>query len=312
MASIYQQSYLLHREWHPQVRELSGCEFGAQAVDRLFLADSNEEMQALEELGVHYEAQQGFSARLLAPAEFTRLDARLQTGWRGGLLTRGNMRLHAELYRQALLGAACKLGARVVRARVERIEAEGDTVDSVSWSEGQTAVDGLCMATGAWNGGAIDGWDSTATVPVTPLVGDLLLVDLPGRPLEIDVSHGLTAIYQHQGNRYWIGGSERRDGPLGAIPDAAREALVTGAAKLVCGAESWRVIRGASAARPTTPDRLPVVGRAPAYSNGWIINGGGGKGILMSAWMAVALAKMIATDETPAEVHFLSPSRATA
>jgi glycine/D-amino acid oxidase-like deaminating enzyme len=58
-----------------------------------------------------------------------------------------------------------------------------------------------------------------------------------------------------------------------------------------------------------TPDRLPVLGRTPAYANGWVVNGAGGKGILMSAWLANRLVAMIESDNEPADVARFSPAR---
>jgi len=57
---------------------------------------------------------------------------------------------------------------------------------------------------------------------------------------------------------------------------------------------------------------LPVVGRAPSYENGWIINGLGGKGMLLSAWAAHSLVRMMDAGDDLPEFASVSPSRAAA
>jgi glycine/D-amino acid oxidase-like deaminating enzyme len=65
------------------------------------------------------------------------------------------------------------------------------------------------------------------------------------------------------------------------------------------GWTSFEVIKQASAARPASKNGLPLFGPIPDYTNAWIINGGGGKGVLMSLWMGKNLSRMMITGEVP-------------
>ncbi|HMI19980.1 MAG TPA: FAD-binding oxidoreductase [Sphingomonas sp.] len=309
MAPIYAEAYRLHADQQEEVQAISGLGFGWKLVDRLFLASSDEEGTALQCMAGHYQALDGFSARWMDAAELARWDGRLDPRWIGGLMTHGNARVDAERYRQALIAGAVRKGARIVNRKVDAVETRGDRIVSVRSGADDMAISALCVAVGAWAGEAIAGWSPGVTVPVRALIGDLLLIRAPGDGPRADIGRGLTAIYQHDGDLYWVGGTERTSGPLGEAYEPAREELIAGAASLMPGWRSWQVVAQSSAARPMTPDRLPVLGRTPAYANGWVINGGGGKGILMSAWLANRLVGMIESDNDPPEVARFSPSR---
>jgi glycine oxidase len=149
-------------------------------------------------------------------------------------------------------------------------------------------------------------------VAVAPVIGDLLLVQSAEAPPLADVSHGLTAIYQHDRDFFWIGGTTRRDGPVGESTKEIERELLDGARSLMPGWTTPQVVARSSAARPSSADGLPVIGKAPNYENGWIINGLGGKGILLGAWAAEILVRMIgAAGELP-EFATVSPGRAIA
>jgi len=312
MEGFYREAIRVHEEQRDAVQAASGIDFGWRVVDRLFLARDDTEAQELRRYIAFYNALDGFSARWMDAGEIAEWDSRVDPSWAGGLMTRGNARVDADRYRLALVAAAKAAGARLVTAQLRAIDAKGSWITSVDWGDGPTAVSALCMATGAWAGKDVAGWAPGEVVPVRPAIGDLLLVNSVDAPPLADVSHGLTAIYQHDQDRYWIGGTTRADGPLGETTDAIERQLLEGARSLMPGWESPQVIGGSSAARPSTADGLPVVGRAPSYENGWIINGLGGKGMLLSAWAAHSLVRMMDADGDLPGFASVSPSRAAA
>jgi glycine/D-amino acid oxidase-like deaminating enzyme len=307
MAGIYRDAYGLHLAQQKEVRAASGIDFGWRVVDRLFLAADEGEADKLRGLAPHYETfGHDFCAYWMSAGEIAGWDARVGSAWLGGLMTRGNVRVDSERYRLALLAAATRLGATIVTARARRLETQGGRIAAIDWGEGPVPVSALCMATGAFAGRDIDGWSPGPVAQVSPAIGDLLLVRSPEEPLLADISYGLKAIYQHDQNYFWIGGTVRAAGPLGETDPDTERALLDGARALMPGWAAPNVVGRSSAARPATVDALPVVGRSPRYENGWIINGLGGKGILLSAWAADAVAQMI--DGGP-DIDFLSPNR---
>jgi glycine/D-amino acid oxidase-like deaminating enzyme len=311
MERFYRDAFGLHESQRQDVGAASGIDFGWRVVDRLFLARDDAEADDLRRYVDFYNALDGFSGRWMDAAEIAQWDSRVDPSWVGGLMTRGNVRVDAERYRLALLASAEMMGAKVIPAGLRSIETRLGRIVAIDWGEGRVKVCGLCMAAGSWAGRDVAGWEPGDVVEVTPLIGDLLLVKSDDRPPAADVSHGLTAIYQHDRGDFWIGGTSRREGPLGESSDAIEQELLTGARSLMPGWGPPQVIARSSAARPSTCDGLPVVGRSPSYENGWIINGLGGKGILLSAWAAQSLIQMMDAGGDLPEFAPVSPSRAT-
>jgi len=309
MEKFYRHAFQLHTDQHEHVRASSGIDFGWRVVDRLFLASDEQEADELRVLADHYNALGGFSARWMDQAEIARWEPRIAPSWTGGLLTNGNVRVDAERYRLALLAAVAGMGAKIVTSRLQSVEANGSRIVSIDWGEGPVPVSGLCMATGAWAEEQIAGWLPGNIVAINAVIGDLLLTRSTGVPPLADVSHGLTAIYQHDHDQFWIGGTTRPAGPLGETTEEIERELLDGARSLMPGWSEPSVIARSSAARPSSADGLPVVGRAPNYRNGWIINGLGGKGILLSAWAAEAIAQMITAQDDLPEFTLVSPGR---
>jgi glycine oxidase len=310
MERFYREAFQLHVEQHEHVRDASGIEFGWRVVDRLFLAKDEQEVQELRGYTDYYNGLDGFRAQWMDAAAIARWDPRINPSWAGGLMTRGNVRVDAERYRLALLAAATAMGTEVVTARLQAVEASSNRIETVDFGEGRVPVAALCMATGAWSGEKIDGWSPGKTVAVAPAIGDLLFVQADAPP-PADVSHGLTAIYHHDGHNFWIGGTTRRKGPLGETTKEIEQELLDGARSLLSG-WSPRLLARSSAARPSSGDDLPVVGQTPNYENGWIINGLGGKGMLLSAWAAQIIVAMIDAGGELPDFAAVSPARSIA
>jgi glycine/D-amino acid oxidase-like deaminating enzyme len=309
MEGFYRDAYRLHVEQHEDVRTASGIDFGWRVVERLFLAADEGEADRLRGLANFYNALDGFSARWMDRGKIDRWDSRVGSSWIGGLMTSGNVRVDAERYRIALLAAAAGMGAEVVTASVQSVESSGARIVAIDWGEGKIGVSALCMAAGTWVGADVAGWSPGEMAEVAPVIGDLLLVRSAAAPPRADVSRGLTAIYKHDGAHFWIGGTARRDGPVGNSTDETERELLDGARSLMPGWSAPRVVARSSAARPTSVDGLPMVGRAPSYENGWIINGLGGKGMLLSAWAAESIVRMMESSGELPDFASLAPSR---
>jgi glycine/D-amino acid oxidase-like deaminating enzyme len=152
MEAAYRDAFRLNEEQREEVRAASGIDFGWRVVDRLFLARDNGEARELGRYADFYNALEGFSARWMDSREIAAWDPRIDASWAGGLMTRGNVRVDANRYRQALLAAAAATGATVMSGKVRSMETSGTRVISIDWGEGRVEVSGLCMATGSWAG----------------------------------------------------------------------------------------------------------------------------------------------------------------
>jgi glycine/D-amino acid oxidase-like deaminating enzyme len=301
MQEFYRQSYEAHFEEHEKIARLSGIDFNWKVVKRLFLAKNSDDLRELEKTASLYREMPNFSADLLTTDDLLRFDNRISQNLEGGLLTYGNCSLNSEKFRLSLLGASVKLGAEVIKGTLTGVTTRNDSIESihVSSNSGKISISGLVMALGSWADENIIGWNSKFIPKIETLIGDLLLVREHGAPLLADIGIGLNSVYQHDSHHYWIGGTTRKSGVLGNCPGDIRQEMLMKIRELIPGWNSFDVVAQSSAARPVTKNGLPLFGPIPDYSNAWIINGGGSKGVLMSLWMGMNLSRIMITGKVP-------------
>ena len=301
MQEFYRQSYEAHCEEHEKIMRLSGIDFNWKVVKRLFLAKNSDDLRDLEKKAVFYKEMPNFSADLLSTDDLLKLDNRISPNLEGGLITYGNCSLDSEKFRLSLLGASVKLGAKVIKGTLNSVTRKHNILESImiSSSSEKIPISGLAMALGSWAGENIIGWSSKFIPKIETLIGDLLMVREHGAPLKMDIGIGLNSVYQHDSHHYWIGGTTRKSGIFGDCPNDIREEMLLKIREIIPGWTSFEIIAQSSAARPISKNGLPLFGPIPDYTNAWIINGGGSKGVLMSLWMGKNLSRMMITGEVP-------------
>lgn len=293
MQGFYIDAFNQHLTHHRKIKDLSGIDFHHKVVKRIFLANSSFELNALEDSLDFYNQLPNFSASIMDMTELSKFDNRISPSLEGALLTEGNMRLDSERFRLALLSSSRKLGSEIITGTLQEVFTRNEIVTAILVNGLKISVSGLCMATGAWENNPINGWYPGYDLSIKPVIGDLLLVQSLGDPLKADISHGINAVYQHDAHHYWIGGTTRESGILGPCTLSNKEGLLRSVRDFLPGWKSFRVIRQSSAARPVSENGLPVMGRAPSYANGWVINGGGSKGVLLCLYMGKILTDLM-------------------
>lgn len=226
----------------------------------------------------------------------------------GGLLTDGNFRLNAQNYLLAIQLAGKKLGVKYFSATLQSIKSHNEDITEARWNDEYHSISGICMASGAWGDESINGWHPGCHLNLIKMIGDLLLIKSFDVPFNIDISHELNAIYQADSNHYWIGGTQRTDGPLGEVTNHTMKYLLNKLNELLPNWKAFRVIHRLSAVRPVSADQRPVFGKAPNYHNAFLMNGSGGKGVLISMWMAHSLHKIILNKQISNDILNFAPS----
>ena len=267
---------------------------------RLHVALDDDGAASLEAARGPYEETPGFSARWLDPAAAHALEPRLTPDLAGGLLVEGNRRVDGGAYTKALAKAA---GATVLRAEALGLEDRGDHVTGVVLDSGLLPCEAVVLAPGPW-------WDwLDLPVPVEPVKGELLLVEVPGGAPSVDLGRGKATAYRADGGRTLLGDTEDRVGFDDAPTASARSRILAGAAALLPAVADARVVRHTAGLRPVTPDWLPVVGRLERWENVCVATGAGRKGILLSAALGLAVAELLVRVETALPIGPCSPAR---
>jgi glycine/D-amino acid oxidase-like deaminating enzyme len=304
---FYMDAFNQHQMHHRKIKDLSGIDFHHKVIERIFLAKNKGELNALEKSLGFYNQLQDFSASIMDMKELLKFDDRISHNFEGALFTKGNIRLDSERFRLALLSSSRKLGAEILTGTLQEVFTWNEIVKAILVNGRKISVSGLCMARGAWENHPVDGWYPGYDLSIKPVLGDLLLVQSLGDPLKADISHGIKAVYQHDAHHYWIGGTTRESGILGPCTLSTKQELLRGVRDFLPGWKSFRVIRHSSAARPVAENELPVMGRAPSYANGWVMNGGGSKGVLLCLTMGRILTDLMMNKDVPTHIEKFFP-----
>ena len=301
------ESFRMHIDLWDRLKSESGVDFTPEVISVVRVAFDDSEMPELQEtLGLH-EAAEGFSARWLDADELHRLEPGLSPEAVKGIYTRGNAALDSYLYTVALARAAARLGAEVRSGKVTGLKQTGDRVTAVLMHDREISCGAVVLAMGPWSTDA-EAWLGVR-VPVAPLRGEILRTELPGQePLANDLSGPGVSLHSRRG-LVWIGTTEESRGFDVEPSEATRRSLMASAAKLMPAMANARLVEHTVCLRPVTPDWLPVLGRAPGWSNVYLATGAGKKGILISPGMGKAVADLITDGRTELPIGPFAPER---
>jgi D-amino-acid dehydrogenase len=212
---------------------------------------------------------------------------------RAGLRVRRAARVDGRLLAGALERAADTRGLLRRTASVDQIVLEGETASGVVVA-GESLIGGaVVIAGGAWS--AAFASQLRVSLPVTPQRGQIIHLSLPG----VDTA-GWPVILPFHGH-YMVPWPDQR-----VVVGATREFVgfephTTAAGVHEVLAEALRVAPGlANAAlgevrvglRPSTPDSLPVLGRAPMARNVYLATGHGATGLQVGPYSGKLIAEL--------------------
>lgn len=306
MADFYLDSYKEHLANLDQIQQLSNLDYDLKVVDRLFLAFNDNDVERLKCMEAAYRLTEGFSARWLRSKEVAQLESRISNNCVGGLLTTGNLCVNTPLYVSALKKSAQRLGAKFVDKNVSELVFSGNRASHVLVDKNKIPISSVAVTSGVWTVELLK--------PINPALklravkGELLLAEIDGPPLSLDITYGLAGLYQSQPGVYWAGGTESCSFPDPGTTVAGREEILANLNMILPGITKIHCLAHYAGYRPMSEDCLPIVGRLNPYENIFIGTGGGSKGVLLSSGIARTLAGLINV-ESDKGLDFLSPDR---
>jgi glycine oxidase len=238
------------------------------------------------------------------------IEPRLADAVQEGLLIEGNDSVDSLAFVRSLADCAQKAGAMLVRESAIGVRQDGASraVRAVRTRSADHRCDALVLATGPWIAETRD-WLGV-DVPVEPVKGEMLRMRLRGPNITHDFTHGLISLYRRGHDEVWVGVTRERSGFDETTTEKGRRTLVDGAARIMPAIREATLVEPLAALRPATATGLPLVGRAPAWDNVFVANGGGIKGMLLSAGIGIAIRDLIVTGRTSLPVAALSPQGA--
>ena len=304
------ESYDMHLALWDDLKEQTGIDYDGRIISLLKVAFDEDELPDLEETEELFSAADGFEARWLDPQDVADLEPRLASGIIRGVYARGNAALDSYKYTLALVEAAEKLGTTVRSASVHGLERNSGRITAVVLGDGTISCGQVVLAMGPWSRKAEPWLD--AYIPVDPLKGEILRMDLPGPGLTHDISGGGGSLHPKPDGLVWCGTTEEWRGFDKQLSGSAHQSILEGAIRLVPDMAQAHLSLQTACLRPVTPDWLPIIGRAPGWDNVYLATGAGKKGILLSPGIGKAIADLMTQGETTLSIGAFDPARFTA
>ena len=309
LSALAMRSFQLHKEMWGPLRQESRIDFQGRIISLTKIAFSEDEYPALQESVELFQAagNEGFSGEWLDRQDILSLEPRLSNQLIGGIRLFGNATLSSLLFTQALAEVAQKKGTTVRHSTARGVRLDSGRVLAVILEDGEIACDQLVLAAGPWSREAEQWLD--ISVPVDPLKGEILRLELHGPPLAGDYNGAGASIYPRADGLVWCGTTEVDAGFNREPTEAAKETIWGAAKTLIPDLAFATLVRHTACLRPLTPDYMPIVGRAPGWDNVFLVTGAGKKGILLSPGMGKATADLIAVGDTDVPLEGCGPER---
>ena len=309
LAALALSSFRVHKELWSALERESGIDFQAGVVSLTKIAFTEDEVPALQRsLALFEQARnEGFSGAWLSRREILELEPRLSQRLIGGVRLFGNAALNSLPFTRALASVAQQKGAEVVSANVRGVRWNSNRVSAVILEDREIACDQVVMATGPWSREATPWLD--IPVPVDPLKGEVLRLELRGPPLTGDYSGAGVAVLPRADGLVWCGTTEVGDGFNREPTEAARTTIWRSAEQLMPELGLASLAKHTACLRPVTPDDMPIVGRAPGWENVFLATGAGKKGMLLGPGIGKATADLITSGTSDVPLAGCEPAR---
>ena len=309
LGSLAMESYLMHLDLFGQLRDDTGIDYDGRIISLLKVAFDEEELAELQETEDVFAPVDGFETRWLDNREVLELEPRVSPKIIRGLVARGNAAMDSYKYTLALLQSAEKMGASIRSGTVAGLERDINRITGVRLDDETISCGQIVLAMGPWSRKA-EAW-LDAYIPVDPLKGEITRMELPGTPLNHDLSGGGGSLHPKPDGLVWCGTTEEWRGFDKETSTSAHQSILEGAVRLVPDMADARLSLQTACLRPVTPDWLPIIGRLPGWDNVYLATGAGKKGILLSPGIGKSVADLMTQGETSLSIGPFSPDRFT-
>jgi len=309
LGSLAMESYLMHLDLFGQLQDDTGIDYDGRIISLLKVAFDEEELAELQETEDVFAPVDGFETRWLDNREVLELEPRVSPKIIRGLVARGNAAMDSYKYTLALLQSAEKMGASIRSGTVAGLERDNNRITGVRLDDETISCGQIVLAMGPWSRKA-EAW-LDAYIPVDPLKGEITRMELPGTPLNHDLSGGGGSLHPKPDGLVWCGTTEEWRGFDKETSTSAHQSILEGAVRLVPNMADARLSLQTACLRPVTPDWLPIIGRLPGWDNVYLATGAGKKGILLSPGIGKSVADLMTQGETSLSIGPFSPDRFT-
>ena len=297
-----------HQTMAEELKEVSGNDSQFSICTRLTLAFDQQAADHAKQSLQWQSKIADFSTQWLDTAQALEVEPRVNPECLGGTLVQGAGSVEPYRFTLAAAQAGEKLGVEMTLRRVTGLLAEGDRCRGVTFEGGQMEAGAVVLAMGPWTEEA-SSWCQTP-IPVAPLKGQILRLQLTGAPLQTSLHWGGSYAASKPDGLVWAGTTEERAGFDEEITTWGRDKVMADLLRMVPSLSSAKLVHQTACLRPLSADGLPIVGKVPGWQNLFLGTGAGRKGILWSTGMSQGLADLVlhGASQVPG-LPFLDPSR---
>lgn len=297
-----------------ELEELTGLDTGYRADGLVQVAFDADDLKYLDDLR-RFQESLGLPAEALTARECRRAEPMLAPGVRGGLLAPRDGSIDPRRLGTALLAAAERFGARLVRRRAARIVVAGDAAAGVGLDDGTVVrADRVLLAAGPWSAD-LAGLPPGTVPPVRPVKGQVIRlrtrVPFLRRTVRGLVKGSAVYLVPRADGEIVIGATQEELGFDTRVTAGGLWELLRDAHELVPGVTELEFAEVTAGLRPGSPDNAPVMG--PAALPGLIAGTGHFRnGILLTPVSADILSAMLLDGPVPEIAGPFSPGRFSA
>jgi glycine oxidase len=252
----------------------------------------------------------GMEVTWLSPEEVESREPLLAAGAGPALCVPGESQVRASRVVQAFAQAASALGATLLsQQEMVGVSQSHGRVTGVTTARGDEIACGhLVVATGAWSAACSALLDFS--LPVSPRRGQLLSLRQPDHaPLRHIVFADGIYLAPKKGGTLLVGAKDDEVGFDAGVTADGLHWLIEKASSVAPALGRARVESFWAGLRPKTPDRHPILGRAPGLSNVTIATGHNGFGVALSPLTGQAISEQVMTGRTSEWIRPYAPDR---
>lgn len=298
MSPLADWAFELHQRLAEELAA-AGCAVGFRRRSTMQLAFSAAEAEALAAERRRLSGAEGFHAQALDPPAARQLEPRLAPDIAAVLLVEGTAEVDANALTHAL---AAQSQATLHDGEALELVRHGERATGVRTDQDVVPCQAVVLATGPWR-------ELCPALPIAPLKGEILRLRTSGPPLRPSVGWRGNYATTKPDDLLWAGTTEDEAGFDAKPSAAAKDAILARLRRTLPGLSLGAVARHTACLRPMAADGLAVLGRLPQWSNVYIANGGGRKGVLYGPAFGCALAELIVDAKATHDLSPYSPAR---
>ncbi|MCP2338428.1 glycine oxidase ThiO [Actinomadura rupiterrae] len=301
----------LYPEFVAELEELTGLDTGHRRDGLLEVAFDADDLRVLADVKRFQEAL-GVPTEALDRRECRKLEPMLAPTVRGGLYAPEDGSIDPRRLAPALLAAAEKCGARLVRQKAAEVLVRGDAVSGVRLDDGtELPADRVLLAAGPWSN-AVGGIPPGVVPDVRPVKGQVLRLRTPvpflRRTTRGTVRGSSIYLVPRADGEIVVGATQEELGFDTRVTAGGLWELLRDARELVPGITELDFAEVSAGLRPGSPDNAPVLG--PSALPGLVLGVGHHRnGILLTPVSAAALAEALLDGTLPEVARPFSPGR---